>query len=166
MVGRSVAVLVFILIAACGSPTPSPSDPAPPPPLVLLPPPEAREYPGDPWTLEGQRVPTEVLALTIGPEVCGYEDLLLLTMARILGQPAQTSDDARQYVRDPKNQFATIGKFIPSVEKPPDAVFSGYRYGSMELWTSSQAGFDVVFMARDGVWERWPRARELFACAA
>jgi hypothetical protein len=36
----------------------------------------------------------------------------------------------------------------------------------MELWTSEAVGTDTVFMARDGVWERWPRAREEFACAA
>lgn len=126
----------------------------------------ARAYPGDPWTFHGKPVPTDVLSLTIGPEVCGYEDLVLVTMAKLLGQPARTSDDARQYVRDPANQFDTIGRFAPSVEKPPDAVFSGYRYGSMELWTSRQAGPDAVFMARNGVWERWPRARDLFACAA
>jgi hypothetical protein len=131
-----------------------------------LPPPVAREYPGDPWTFQGQRVPSDVIALTLGPEVCGYGDLVLVSMGKILGQPALTSDNARQYVRDPANQFDTIGRFEPSVERPRDAVFSGYRYGSMELWTSIDVGADAVFMARDGVWERWPRARELFACAA
>jgi hypothetical protein len=166
VVARALVVLGLVAIAACSSPTPSPSDPAPVASQVVLRPPQAREYPGDPWTFDGRRVPTDVLALTVGPEVCGYEDLLLLTMARTLGQPALTSDDARQYVRDPANQFGTIGRFEASVEEPPDVVFSGYRYGSMELWTSRQVGADAVFMERDGVWERWPRAREFFACAA
>ena len=67
---------------------------------------------------------------------------------------------------DPANRFDTVGRFEPSVDKPPDAVFSGYNYGSMELWTSAATGAAALFMARDGVWERWPRAREQFACAA
>lgn len=170
VVGRSFAVLVLVVTAACGSPTPSPSvstsAPSASAARVALPPPQARAYPGNPWIFQGQRVPTDVLSLTVGPDVCGYGGLLLLTMANHLGQPALTSDDARQYVRDPDNQFATIGRFEPSVDRPSDAVFSGYRYGSMELWTSGEAGEDVVFMGREGIWERWPRARELFACAA
>ena len=63
---------------------------------VALAPPVAREYPGDPWTFQGQRVPPDVIALTLGPAVCGYGDLLLLSIGKILGQPALTSDDARR----------------------------------------------------------------------
>jgi hypothetical protein len=164
---RLVAPLVLFATVACGSPSPSASESAPTAQVVLLPP-QAGAYPGEPWTLDGKRVPTEVISLTRGAEVCGYDHVLLLTMAKVLGKPALTSDDALQYVRDPSNQFAnaTAGSFEPSVEKPPDALFSGYRYGSMELWTSSASGADVIFLARDGVWERWPRARDLFACAA
>ncbi|MDO8485750.1 MAG: hypothetical protein Q7S35_12490 [Candidatus Limnocylindrales bacterium] len=99
-----------------------------------------------------------------GQEHCGYDALLLLTTANRLGERALTSDDARQYVRDPINEFATIGRFEPSVARPADAVFTGYIYDGMELWVSPEAGDDVVFMARGGIWEQWPRARELFAC--
>lgn len=158
-----LAGLVVLATAACGSPSP-PSPGSGLPPQVELRPPPARAFPGDPWTIQGQRVATNVISLTLGPETCGYGALVLLTTANRLGQPFHTSDDARQYVRDPDNQFATIGRFEPSVARPPDAVFTGYRYGSMELWLSNEAGDDVVFMGRDGIWEQWPRAREMFAC--
>jgi hypothetical protein len=161
-----IVALVLLAVAACSAPTPSPSGPPPSPLQGALAPPVAREYPGDPWTFQGQRVPPEVIALTLGPKVCGYGELVLVTMGKVLGKPALTSVDARQYVRDPANKFDTIGRFEASSKKPSDAVFSGYSYGSMELWTSEAVGTDTVFMARDGVWERWPRAREEFACAA
>lgn len=133
-------------------------------PGALLPPPEAESWPGDPWTFAGGLVGNDILTLALGPEACGYESVLLLTMNDRLGQSIRTSDDARQYVRDPANRFATVGAFEASVAKPPDAAFTGYRYGSMELWLSAAAGSDAVLLRRDAVWEKWPRAQELLAC--
>ena len=162
-----VAAVVVMVVMACGSPSPSSPAAVPAPPAaVALPPPPAHAYPGDPWTFQGERVPTGVLALTLGPDVCGFADLLILSMAKALGQRALSSDDALQYIRDPANAFDTVGHFEPSVAKPPDAYDTGYSYGSMELWRSASVGNDAVFMLRDGIWERWPRARETFACAA
>jgi hypothetical protein len=84
-----------------------------------------------------------------------------------LGEPYETDLDARQYIRGPGNRFAdqTVSSFESSVVPPADAVFTGYRYGSDELWISPTTVDRVIYMVRGGVVEQWPRALEFFACA-
>jgi hypothetical protein len=112
-------------------------------------------------------VPQNVLSLLDGPEHCGFDALALLTMGSPLGNTFQTSEDARQYVRDPGNEFRaqTFESFEPSVQMPNDARFTGFSYGTDELWISDRTIDRMIYVVRAGVAEQWPRARELFACA-
>jgi hypothetical protein len=131
--------------------------------MVELPPPATDGA----WTLDGHAVPDGVLSLSTGPEHCGWQALTILTTGPRPGERFESSTDVRQYVRDPGNRFAnlTFRPFEPSVIAPSDAFFTGYRFESMELWGSHEAGDEVVFMVRDGIWERWPRSSLVLACA-
>jgi hypothetical protein len=159
--------------SAAGSPasvTPSPTVTSPlgSKEALLLPAPSTEPYPGLPWYKDGQRVPAGTLTLLAGPAHCGWQNLTLLTMGWPLGTYPATDIHARQYVRDPGNEHSDklLDKFIPSVDLPPDAEFTGYRNGTDELWTSPRTIDTVVYMVRPGkVVEQWPRARDLFGCA-
>jgi hypothetical protein len=111
---------------------------------------------------------TDLIHLVAAPEVCGYTDALLLTMGRPFGTRLETEEDAVQYVRDPAGELQdrTAVTYESSVALPADASFSRLRYDSMELWTSVDTLDEAVWIARDGVVERWPRVFELVACAA
>jgi hypothetical protein len=170
MSGRRLVfvVLTIMLAGAACAPTTTPSEPDPvAPDAVLSGPPPAAEYPGIPWTFGQREVPAAVIALIVGPAHCGYASVLLLTLGWPLGRAATTSDQARQYVRDPDGHVVdlTLGTFESSVALPDNAVFTGYRYGDDQLWTSVDTAEEAVFYVRDGVVERWPRAPELLACA-
>jgi hypothetical protein len=140
-----------------------------------LPPPDTGTY-GRPWTLNGQIVPYNVLRLDQGSQHCGWEDITFLNMNKKLGEPTLMADDGFEYVRDPQNRWAkeptppeetmTLGRFEPSVQKPADAVFTGYTYfDGMELWRSESATADFVFLRRGDIWEQWPRSRSPIGCA-
>jgi hypothetical protein len=157
-VRRAAALLAFVLAAACNAaPPPSPAAP----PEVELPPPPRLAF----WTLDGRAADRKTIQMNQGPRHCGWESATILAIANPLGQPL-TSQNSRQYIRDPEAVFAdlTAGPFESSVAFPADAVFTGYRYGSMELWFSPKALPDAVFLGREGIWERWPRAVEEFGC--
>jgi hypothetical protein len=161
----------MVIIGGCSfsqSPSTSAGEVGPSPPKLMspLPAPSAAAYPGLAWTMNGHAVSTDVISLLSGPEACGFGQLSLLTAAHRLGNQFHTSADAVQFVRDPNDAFSaqTIGRFAPSVSLPDDALFTGYRYGSDELWTS-QSNPNLVYVIRQGIVEQWPRARELLACA-
>jgi hypothetical protein len=70
-------------------------------------------------------------------------------------------------VRDPENLVPELLRagFQPSTVLPSDAQFTGYRYGSDELWVSNDTVDEATYVVRGGVVERWPRASDLLACA-
>jgi hypothetical protein len=158
-VRASIAAGILLTLAACapGADSATPRVPV----STELPPPSIRGM----WTLNGQPAPRNTIQLHAGPEHCGWGSMTLLATANVLGQPI-TPMNAREYVRDPGNlsKDRTVSAFEPSVLPPGDAVFTGYRFGEMELWFIGLRD-DVVFVVRNGIWEQWPRARELFACA-
>lgn len=90
-----------------------------------------------------------------------------MTMGWPLGTVPRNDLVARQYIRDPDNRFSklTMAEFEDDVALPSDAFDTGYRYGSDELWVSIKSVDRMVFVLRGDRVERWPRARELIACA-
>jgi hypothetical protein len=158
-----VGVLFCAMLVACGSDVAPSTSPL----ATQLAPPDTEPFPGRPWTLNGQPVSNEVIGLIAGPEHCGWERTLFLTVGWPLGRAAHTSDQARLYVRDPENvvRERLLGGFEPSTVLPSDAQFTGYRYGSDELWVSNGTVGEAIYLVRGGVVERWPRAAEILACA-
>lgn len=112
-------------------------------------------------------MPFGSITLTAGPSQCGFDSLALMTMGWPLGTVPKNDMFARQYIRDPGNRFSdqTMVAFEENAALPPDAFDTGYRYGSDELWVSIESVDQMVFVRRGDRVERWPRARELFACA-
>jgi hypothetical protein len=158
-VSRLGSWIVFVwLTAACASPA-TPVVPMAPP--AKLPPPDPLGF----WTINGQPADRRTIQLHEGPGHCGWESATFLSVSNPLGQPL-SGQNSVEYVRDPKALFAdiTAGGFEFSVALPADAGFSGYRYGSMELWFSRHVGADAAFLGRLGIWERWPRAAEQIGC--
>ncbi|HYH92141.1 MAG TPA: hypothetical protein VD763_03195 [Candidatus Saccharimonadales bacterium] len=133
----------------------------------VLPPPPTAPYPGVPWTMDGRQVDTGVIALAPGPEHCGWESSLFLTMGWPLGRIAETSLEARLYLRDPEGIHApalTRGRFAGDVALPEGAFHTGYRYGPDELWVDVDTVDREVYLVRGDVVERWSRASELLGC--
>jgi hypothetical protein len=123
------------------------------------------------WTFAGRTVSASVISLTTGFAACPWASLRFVTFDARLGEETTSAATALQYVRDPLNahvgdgRASTVGRFESGAAPPADVLFTGYRYGGMELWRSQSAGDDVIFLLRGTVWEQWPRARTLFACA-
>ena len=159
-----VGVVIVVLLAGCGAPVVT----FPPVPIQTeLPPPEIKAFPGLPWTHGETRVSTRILMLKAGPEHCGWEHVAILTMGIPLGREFTTEEESRTYVRDHAGRLADrlAGPFVPSVTLLDDAIFTGYRYGSNQLWISPSAADDMVFLVRGTVVERWPRVRMSITCA-
>lgn len=130
-----------------------------------LPPPAAREDPGNPWFGPAGQMPSGVIALTT--LTCFDPEIALLTVGWPIGASATNDRDARQYVRDPRNAYRdrTLAAFQPDVPLPPDARSTGLRNGELELFVSPSDADTLIYVRRgSGVVERWPRATRFFAC--
>lgn len=161
--GLVVVVVVGAAVAFSGVLSAKPTASAvPEAPLPSAPP--ATSWPGFPWTFRGSRVDPAVITLSPAPKGCGLGSVLLLTMSRQLGQPAVSPDDVHQFVRDPARKVAAVGRLEASGQGPADGFFTGYQYGTIELWFSAAAGSDFVFLRRGEIWEKWPRTSEKVAC--
>jgi hypothetical protein len=107
-----------------------------------------------------------VINLHAGPAHCGWESATFLVMGWPLGRVAHTSDEAREYIRDPDGLFAErmLGPFIPFTTLPETAFDTGYRYRADELWVDTASVDQFVYMVRGDVVEQWGRPPELVGC--
>jgi hypothetical protein len=134
-------------------------------PAAELPsPPPATSWPGFPWTFRGSAVDRTVITLAPAPTSCKLDGVLVLTMGKRLGEAPATPADARQFVRDTGHAVSTVGRLEASPSGPSDGFFTGYQYGTIELWLSASAGSDYVFLKRGNVWEKWPRVSTPLTC--
>jgi hypothetical protein len=69
-----------------------------------------------------------------------------------------------EFVRDPAGEFAARGwltaPFEAPATMPPDAAFSGWTNGNVELWISPSDVDHAVYLRVGGMTERWPRAAD------
>lgn len=123
--------------------------------------PDWRQYADyTPWTdVDGCLVRIDVLAERPGPDHCGWEDSRVI----ITGDPFETryTDGSMsvEYVRDPNGVYeipAFVDGFRVLDSLPDDAVDTGYRQGTRELWISS-ADPEAIFIRGEASVERWPR---------
>jgi hypothetical protein len=88
---------------------------------------------------------------------CGWQSIRFLDLV--------IDGIARQYVRDPLSLLppetlrTTLAR---GGELPGNAVFSGYRSGSLELWLTPTD--EAAYIVSPEGLERWPRAREPLGC--
>lgn len=123
----------------------------------------APEWPGRPWTREGEAVPTDVLSLSAGPEHCDWQDV---TFVGGTGLPTPPDGRGGDWVRDPQGVLAFApqaqSEFRARAALPADAVSTGFLQGRVELWTAPGDRSAYVYLVnardRDDV-ERWVRVQ-------
>jgi hypothetical protein len=115
-------------------------------------------WPGHPWHKNGQPVPESELVLARGDAHCGAEDTAYIGGAAL----GTNGGDAFRSVwsRDPNGVIneTTRDGFRARAELPPDAAFTGYTQGAVELWVAPSDRGEYVYLVnaenRSDV-ERW-----------
>jgi hypothetical protein len=169
MRGALRASLVLLLLAGCGSSTVT----ATPGADVHRPgsrvadyfsPPE--EFPGPTWSRSGHPVDGREVNSIAGPSHCDWQQAVMMHVGWPLGTVSKDMAHARQYIRDPQGVIdqkyrALLGQ---ASVLPPDAVDTGYRLASLELWTAPSDPDSAYLKVADDI-ERWPPADPPIACA-
>jgi hypothetical protein len=124
-------------------------------------------YPGYRWSRDGREVGEFELTSIAGPAHCGWQSATVLFLSWPLGTIATSSDQSRQYIRDPQGVFQ--GSLRERLDKhatlPPDARATGYRLGQIELFLAPDGADDAVYLVAPGGTERWPRADPMQLCS-
>jgi hypothetical protein len=172
---RLLALALLIVRCAAVTPTPAPTDAQSPSPSVAprtsdlgayfdRPP----DFPGYPWTYQGQPVDTTHGMNTIAAAGhCGWQAATLLHLPWPLGMNPTSGADVRRFVRDPKlvtPQSHLRGTLDLYATLPVDATATGYRYHTIEVYISP-SNQDVVYFVGPAAVERWPRAEPKTLCA-
>jgi hypothetical protein len=123
-------------------------------------------WPGHAWKRNGQELPSTEIVAAAGPDHCGWQSATFLTIAWPLGTQAQTADRARQYIRDPTGVVsqALHARLSFHATLPADAQPTGYWYGAVQLYTSSDVDQSLYLVAGHDV-ERWPRSDPMTLCS-
>lgn len=105
------------------------------------------------WTdAQGNRVSTRAIVSFPGPEHCNWQSVTFLHLGD------------EQYLRDPAGHLdeMTAGPYDPAAALPTDAVDTGYRRGSDELWLAADKL--IAFVVTDRAVEAWPSTTGLVGC--
>jgi len=158
-----LVLAVALLLSGCGSVpivSPGPSDPA-----------EAFDnppaWPGYQWSLNGGKVGWQVISTSAGPKHCGWDKATFLTLGWQPGTYSETSQHARQYIRDPK-QVVDQGSFqstlVMDAKLPPGARPTGLTYAHLAIYAGPDADQGIYVVGANRA-ERWPRSDPMTACA-
>lgn len=175
IVGRPAATAglsVVVALAACTSSSPqressvrlSASAPVQSPTAVVLSRSvadvagDAQPYPGRPWQRDGAIVRQDVVGASTGPDHCGWESAVFLTVGLPLGTGSRTSNHTRTYVRDPDRVVPGQRRTLAtSAALPSSAHATGYRLDGVELWLGAdQTQFAYLVGSVGTDVERWP----------
>ncbi|MEV5849414.1 hypothetical protein AB0M32_46390 [Streptomyces sp. NPDC051985] len=107
------------------------------------------------WTdAHGRRVPVATISGSSGPEHCGWQSAVFLTLGD------------RTYVRDPHGVLAADslldGRYDGDVTMPADAHDTGYRFRDRRLWMTDDG--DTAYVRTSHGVEAWPKERRDVAC--
>ena len=119
-------------------------------------------------TLDGAAVDEDVLNVIQGPQHCDWQSSLWLHLGWPPGTAAGSMRNKRQYVRDPEGVLppeSTRPSLDLDTRLPPEARPAGFRSDEAELWFGPDRGSRAVYLRFVGHVERWPRSREIVACA-
>lgn len=126
-------------------------------------------FPGYPWTYNGRPVNTTHEMNTIaGPEHCGWQAATVMHLPWPLGTSPTSAAGARQFIRDPKrvmSQQNLRGTLDLQATLPADAVSTGYRYQTIELYVSPSDQDDAIYVVGPRAVERWPRSEPMTLCS-
>jgi hypothetical protein len=105
-----------------------------------------------------------------GEEGCGWESVTFLVSLVSLDH-GWSGRGLQQFIRDPEGVLPrsyTLGAYDEDAALPEDAIDTGFRLDSLELWvpaTSDDTGPEAVYVVDDDSVERWPRAKSEIVCA-
>lgn len=110
-----------------------------------------------------------VLVVFRGAEHCQWGSASFMHVGWPLGTAANSLEDWRQYVRDPKGLFddgALQVGFLSDTSLPADAADTGYQRGPWQLWMSPSQADDAVFVVNEdtAAVERWGRSSQPILC--
>jgi hypothetical protein len=107
-----------------------------------------------------------VADITRGPSHCGQQRIAFLTMAWPPGSEIDRlrfpSSASREFAWSDRNDLTMMRPAVDSSlvdQLPADAVDTGLRRGSWELWTSPGLGDTAVFLKSGTYIQRWPQVR-------
>lgn len=114
----------------------------------------------------GDAVPELVVSTGRGPAHCDWQSVVFLHLGWPLGTDEKMGP-ARQYVRDPKGLLSDYIVVPLDLEArlAADAKYTGYHLGDVQLWVSKREARKAVYIVRGDRVERWPRTKEVIACA-
>lgn len=102
----------------------------------------------------GRLASTRQIFSRLGPEHCGWEEIVFLHLDRV------------QYLRDPDGLLAdlTVGPFRTVDALPAAAIDTGLHTPEWQLFTVADERF-VYVRDQEGTIERWARAKDTIGCA-
>ena len=95
---------------------------------------------------------------------CGWDSARTITVAATIGEQIVRRSDERTYLRDPLH--VVPGNVFPlafSPNVPADAVDTGLRFGSDQLWVVGPRDDSLYIVTADGV-ELWPAVESPPSC--
>lgn len=118
------------------------------------------------WTRGGEDVDAEELSAFAGDEHCSWERVVFLHLGRPHGTVPQSSNEFRQYIRDPRGgvEVGPQDELDLTARLPDDAKDTTYRLGDLQLWLAPSDPDGAYLRLGDDL-ERWPRANPPIACA-
>jgi hypothetical protein len=129
----------------------------------------APEFPGYAWTYNGQAIDTTHGMNTIaGPAHCDWQSATVMHLPWPLGTNPTDASGVRQFIRDPKRvmpQRNLHGALDLHATLPADAVGTGYRYQSLEIYLSASDQDDAVYVVGPAAVERWQRSDPMTLCS-
>lgn len=123
----------------------------------------------DVWTLDGERVQPRTISTLPGSDHCGWETTTLLHIGSPLGSVLESGADVHRYVRDPEGVYTILSDRIRTTyahdtQLPPNAKYSGYKKGGVELWIDDTELDSAIYMVEGSIVERWPKADPIILC--
>ena len=124
-------------------------------------------WPGYQWSLNGHQVGTDVIATAAGPEHCGMQSATFLTLGWPPPSSAPTAQNARQYIRDPRNILGGTNLkagLEMHVKLPATATSTRLTYGKLTIYVDQSDQDRAIYIAGEHETERWPRSDPMTEC--
>lgn len=124
------------------------------------------DYPGYAWARDGHAVTPEEFETIAGPRHCDWQSATFLFTGWPVGSRTTSSDQIRQYVRDPRGVLHGTfrDRLFLHATLPADARPTGYAYQSIQAYLSPTDQDEAMYLIGPSGAERWPRSDPLTLC--